>query len=93
MLSVRASWNVLVELIHQACPQFERLSLPRRRKRASYPVDGHVVAYNARITVSTEPLLLRNYGSVELTVAGRGLSPARDFIRYPRVWGDSRRRL
>jgi hypothetical protein len=61
------------KLIHQASPQFKRLSLPRRRKRASYSVDSHTVADCAKFTASAEPLLLRDPGFIRLAVAARGL--------------------
>jgi hypothetical protein len=60
------------KLIHQASPQFERLSLPRRRKRASDPVDGHAVADRAQCPTCAAPLLLRDPDSVWLAVAACG---------------------
>jgi hypothetical protein len=32
----------LGQLVHQTCPQFERLSLLGRRKGASYSIDSHL---------------------------------------------------
>jgi hypothetical protein len=64
------------KLIHQASPQFECLSLPRRRKRASDPVDSHAAADRAKCTTSAAPLLLRDPDSVRLAVAADGPSVA-----------------
>jgi hypothetical protein len=46
----------LGQLVHQTGPQFECLSLPRRRKGASYPIDSHLCA---QADSPARPLLLR----------------------------------
>ena len=63
-------------LIHQACSQFERLSLPWRRKGASNPIDGHIFASKLKVTTPARPLLAQDPGVVALAVAGRDVEAA-----------------
>jgi hypothetical protein len=67
------------ELIHQASSQFECLSLPWRRKRASYSVDSHDLVSSAKVTTSAEPLLPQDPGFVNLMGTGSPLPVAQLF--------------
>jgi hypothetical protein len=48
------------KLVHQASPQFKSLSLFRRRKRASDPIDSHNVLDSVEATTPAAPLLRRS---------------------------------